>query len=419
MAEIGVHLVGEVERRGSTREVHDLALRAERVNAILEDFRLQAVEQVRLQPRACARLEQLPQPVDLLLEAGLGAATFLVLPVRSDAEFGVVVHLAGADLHLERQAAWPDDGRVQRTVVVLLRRRDVVVEFSREIRPEAVHDAERGVAFGDGFDLDPHCEHVHDLLEGERLALHLPVDAEDVLRASADLTVDARLLEFAAEQVLDVLDVTLAFCALRLEPTCNPLVLLGFDVSKGQVFEFPLHLPDAESIREWRVDLAGFERRPSLFGGRCLFQVSQAHELQCEPEQYQPYVRGQRQQQLADAFRLLRLHRLAGVPVCRHPDTHNALDLSGQPHGRGAEVVLGTGVVERAFLQPGDQQPSEQQVLVHPERGKQCTKFEAVGRGVCGRERLQQLEGGADAGRLGLWFEFGGLHSVRYHTPLS
>ncbi len=108
-----------------------------------------------------------------------------------------------------------------------------------------------------------------------------------------------------------------------------------------------------------------------------------------------------------------------GLPVGRHSDAHDAFDLAGEPHGRGAEVVLGTGVVERAFLQPGDQQPSEQQVLVHPERGKQCGKFEAVGGGACGRERLQQLEGGADARRLGLGFEFGGLHSVRYHTPLS
>jgi len=94
MSQVGVDVVGEVERGGVPRQVHDLAPRAQRIDAVLEDLRLQAVEQVGLDAAACRRLEQLPQPVDLLLEGRLGLAPFLVLPVGRHAEFCVLVHLA-------------------------------------------------------------------------------------------------------------------------------------------------------------------------------------------------------------------------------------------------------------------------------------------------------------------------------------
>jgi hypothetical protein len=46
--EAGVHVIGEVERRGAAGQIHDLAARAQSVDAILEDLGLQAVEQVGL-----------------------------------------------------------------------------------------------------------------------------------------------------------------------------------------------------------------------------------------------------------------------------------------------------------------------------------------------------------------------------------
>ena len=85
----------------------------------------------------------------------------------------------------------PDHGRVQRAVVVVLGRGDVVVELAGDVRPPSVHEAERRVAVGNGIDHDPHREHVHDLLELQRLALHLAPDAVDVLRAARDLAGDA------------------------------------------------------------------------------------------------------------------------------------------------------------------------------------------------------------------------------------
>jgi hypothetical protein len=76
----------------------------------------------------------------------VGLAAFLVAPVRGDAELGVLVHLARADLHFERLALRADHRGVQRAVVVALGLGDVVVELARDRRPQVVHHAERGVA---------------------------------------------------------------------------------------------------------------------------------------------------------------------------------------------------------------------------------------------------------------------------------
>ena len=75
------------------------------------------------------------------------------------------VHFARADLDLERLLAWTDDRRVQRAIQVVLRCRDVVVELTGNIRPQTVHDPERGVAVGDGIDQDAYGANVVHLIE--------------------------------------------------------------------------------------------------------------------------------------------------------------------------------------------------------------------------------------------------------------
>ena len=45
MADIGVHVIGEIEHRGAARQVHDAALRRQQVNAVFEDVGLESGEQ--------------------------------------------------------------------------------------------------------------------------------------------------------------------------------------------------------------------------------------------------------------------------------------------------------------------------------------------------------------------------------------
>ena len=54
--------------------------------------------------------------------------------MRRDAEFGDLVHVAGADLHLDALPLGADDPGMQRAVIVRLRGRDVVLEAARERR---------------------------------------------------------------------------------------------------------------------------------------------------------------------------------------------------------------------------------------------------------------------------------------------
>src|SRR5262249_12831989 len=67
----------------------------------------------------------------------LGASRrgILVKRMRRHAILGYAVHLLGADLQLDALVARADDGGVDRLVVVLLGRRDVVLEAARHRAP--------------------------------------------------------------------------------------------------------------------------------------------------------------------------------------------------------------------------------------------------------------------------------------------
>ena len=134
--EVGMHVIGEVERRGAGRQVDDLALGRERIDAILEQLGAHLVEEVAL---------------TLAVPPLGGRAT--CAPIRS---CGRRTHRAraipcSASARPVPSSAWSCISRVRictstglafgtehrgvdRAVEVVLRRRDVVVELARECR---------------------------------------------------------------------------------------------------------------------------------------------------------------------------------------------------------------------------------------------------------------------------------------------
>ena len=128
---------------------------------------------------------------------GRRADAILVERVRRDAVFGDLVHLLGADLQFDALLARADHGGVDRAVVVLLGRRDVVLEAARHHRPGGVHDAERAVALRHRLHDDAEAENVGQLLEADRLALHLAPDRIGPLAPAVDHRGDAGLGELA------------------------------------------------------------------------------------------------------------------------------------------------------------------------------------------------------------------------------
>src|SRR5581483_5857495 len=140
-----------------------------------------------------------------------------------------------------------------------LRYGDVVVELARDRRPERVHDAERRVAGRDVVDDHADGEEVVHLVEADALAPHLLRDRPEVLRAARELRADPRVLELRGQRLHGLIDVALAHLAPRGEMLGELLVLLRLEVLEREVLELPFDLPDAEAVRERRVDL---ERLP-------------------------------------------------------------------------------------------------------------------------------------------------------------
>jgi hypothetical protein len=138
--------------------------------------------------------------------------------VRGDAVFGDLVHLLGADLQLDALVAGTDHGGVDRAIVVLLRRRDVVLEAAGHHRPGGVHDAERAVAGSRRRSHDAEAEDVGQLLEADRLALHLGPDRKRLLAPAIDLRGDAVLLRSFLESWLSISPIRLRLRSAARQP---------------------------------------------------------------------------------------------------------------------------------------------------------------------------------------------------------
>ena len=193
MAQLGVDGVGEVDGRRAGGQVHNVATRGEDVDAVVEHVALHAVDEFVRVGDVLPPLHDLAEPADLLLVALFVLALLFVLPVCRDAQFGDLVHLLRADLHLHGPPVSTHHRGVQAAVHVVLGIGDVVVKLAGDGTPQAVHHAQRRVTLGFALDDDAEAVDVVDLLEVHILALHLLPDAEDVFRPPAHLGLDARL----------------------------------------------------------------------------------------------------------------------------------------------------------------------------------------------------------------------------------
>ncbi len=168
-------------------------------------------------------------------------------------------------------------------------------------------DAERRVTLAHVLDEQADGVDVVDLAELRALALHLLPDAVDVFRSTLDVGLDAGGLEVRLELGDRALDVRLAALAARVEQLGELAEALGLEDLEREVLELPLHLPDAEALRQRRVDLHGLAGDALLLVRRQ--PVQRAHVVQAvgELDEDDPDVLGHRQQHLADVLGLLLL----------------------------------------------------------------------------------------------------------------
>src|SRR5207245_1677266 len=165
---------------------------------IMEDIGLDRLHELFGSCQIALPLEELAEPGHPLLVAAVPARAFLITPMGGDAVFRNLVHFMGSNLHLEWSGTGANNGRMQRLIHTLLGVRNVIVELPGDRSPEAMDDAERVVAITHRVDEDPQSKQVVDLIERTallRVALHLLMNAEDVLGAAPDFCLDAVLAQ--------------------------------------------------------------------------------------------------------------------------------------------------------------------------------------------------------------------------------
>ena len=322
VSDVGVDLVGEVERRGARSQGLDLALGREHEHLVLEQVDLERFHEL-------ARVAQILLPVDQRsqpLEPGLRvahargggrlatAAVALVDPVRGDPVFGQIVHLARPDLDLQRPALGPDDRRVQRLIHVRLRHRDEVLEPSGQRFPQRMDLAERAVAVLHRSYDHPHRGEVVDLVELPTLLGHLRVDRVEVLGPAGDLGIDPELVELLGQVLPGLVDVALALGPLLGDQSLDLPVLAGMECLEREVLELPLDRVDTEPVRDRGVDVERLARLVDLLllGDR----VDRPHVVQAvgELDQDDADVRSHRDHHLAVVLGLRLVARLEGQP---------------------------------------------------------------------------------------------------------
>jgi hypothetical protein len=170
-----------------------------------------------------------------------------------------------------------------------------------------VHDAERLVALGKRADDHAESEDVGQLLETDRFALHLPPDRVGALAPPRYLGVDAAIEQLASELLLDFGDQANIFRLERIEAFADHLVGFGIELVERQILELLPHLVHAHAARERSVDIKRFLGAAAPRLGRHVGQGAHVVQAVGELDQQHPYVVGDRQQELAQVLRLLRL----------------------------------------------------------------------------------------------------------------
>ena len=135
--------------------------------------------------------------------------------------------------------------------------------------------------------------------------MHLPPDAVDVLRAARPLRPRCRRAPSSPEiSAITVIDVALAVDARLVEPAGDAAVLGRLEPAERQVLELPLELPDAEPVRERRIDLARLPGEVQTRGVVELARVPHAAQLVREAHEHQPRVGDDGEQHPAERIRL-------------------------------------------------------------------------------------------------------------------
>ena len=380
----GVDVVGEVDGGGPGGQVDHVPAGGEDEHLVGEEIHPHGAHEL-LGVHVLLALQQLAHPLEGLLGAQLGVGhALLVLPVGGDAVLGGVVHLPGADLHLEGDALPADDGGVEGLVAVGLGGGDIVLEPAQHGVEQVVDDAQDIVALGHVVDDDPEGIEVEDLVHGLVLGIHLAVDGVDMLHPAVDGAADALLVQPVLDALLDARQKLLMGGGAGGQLVGNLPVADGIQVLQGGVLQLPLDALHAQAVGDGRIDLHGFQGLLLLLAGALVLHGAHVVQPVADFDEDHPDVLGHGHEHLAQVLHLLLF--LGGV---LHPGQLG--DPLHQIGHRGAEelgdlLVGGPGVLDAVVEQGGDDGVGIQLQLRHNLRHCQ-------GVGDIGGAILAQLSG--------------------------
>ena len=197
-----------------------------------------------------------------------------------NAVLGLLMHLVGSNLNLERTSRGSDNRRVKRLVVIDLGHGDIVFKATGHGVPQRMHRTERGIAIAHRMGDDAQRHQVVNLGELLALALHLLIDRPIVLGTAVDLkALQANAVELIGERLDSLGQIALANLARLGYHARDALVGIGLQVKEGQVLEFPLDRAHAQTVGQGRVyvhGLAGLKQATVLAKGRQRTHVMQA-----------------------------------------------------------------------------------------------------------------------------------------------
>jgi hypothetical protein len=170
-----------------------------------------------------------------------------------------------------------------------------------------VDGAERAVAILDRVDDDAEAEDVGELLEGQRLGLHLAEHRPRLLLPALHAGLDRMLFEQGRQRLLDLGQHILIALEDLGEPRGDSAVGFRIDVAKGDLLQLLTHALHAHAAGQRRIDVHRLLGDAQAFGLRHM--VEGAHVVQAvgELDQEHAHVLRDRQQELAQVLRLLGL----------------------------------------------------------------------------------------------------------------
>ena len=313
IAHRSVNGIGKIDGRGSLGQGYELALWGKTEHLIMKQFKLRVLEEFARGFALLQHFHQMPEPAvgvrfrrrrPEAVERFLGVGRVLVHRVRGHAPLGDLVHQPCPDLHFDAHVMRTDHRRMDRPVVVLLRRRDIILEAARNRPVGAVDDAQRAITLVDGADHHPESENVGELTQRQKFPLHLAEDRVRPLLAPVDFRLDAVFGQLLRYFLFDRRQDATAFGMQLGEPVGDDAVGLRVQGLEGNVLKLVAQRLHAHAAGQWRVDfhrLLG-DSQP-LLG---LHMIERPHVVQPvgELDQQHPHVLGHRQQQFPQIFGL-------------------------------------------------------------------------------------------------------------------